>query len=389
MSLVEIPLFEAGPAADALLHAGDFLGVGVLAVDAGLAVRGWNRWLEGATGRSAAEVVGQPLASVFPGLAGSRAEAAFRRALQGETVVLAHRFHQYLLPLAPDPAFPGFEHMQQSARITPVFAEGRVDGAVAMVQDVTERVAREAELRAAIERAESASEAKSEFMAGLSHELRTPLGAILGYADLLEGEIVGPLSELQKDHVRRVKAGARHLTGIIEEILTFSRVEAGREPVYAEPLDPAAIAADALSLIEPQAGQKGLAVRAQLPETPVETVTDAGKLRQILVNLLGNAVKFTDTGEVELSVWTEPETIWFVVRDTGPGIPADYLDRIFEPFTQVDASTTAARKGTGLGLPVSQRLARLLGGDLTVESTLAEGSRFTLSLPLIRPGASA
>jgi PAS domain S-box-containing protein len=384
MSVGESPLFEAGPAADALLHAGDFLDAGVLAVDAGLCVRGWNRWLEAATGRSAAEVAGRPLAELFPGPAGARAQAAFRRALDGETVVLAQRFHQFLLPLAPGPAFPGFEWMQQSARIVPLVAEGRVDGAVAVVQDVTERVAREAELRAAIERAEGASQAKSEFMAGLSHDLRTPLGAILGYADLLEGEIGGALTEPQKEHVRRVKAGVHHLTGIIEDILTFSRVEAGREPIHPERVDAAAIAADAVSLIEPQAGGKGLPVRLAVPDAPAETITDAGKLRQILVNLLGNAVRFTDAGAVELRVWVEPAAIWFSVRDTGPGIPSDYLERIFEPFTQVSSSTVAGRSGTGLGLPVSRRLARLLRGDLTVESTLGEGSVFTLSIPRVQ-----
>lgn len=384
MSVAESPLFEAGPAAEALLHAGDFLEAGVLAVDARLCVRGWNRWLEAATGWSAAQVAGRPLEELFPAPAGARAQAAFRRALDGETVVLAQRFHQFLLPLPPGPAFPGFEWMQQSARIVPLVAGGRVDGAVAVVQDVTERVAREAELRTAIERAEGASQAKSEFMAGLSHDLRTPLGAILGYADLLEGEIGGALSTAQKEHVRRVKAGVHHLTGIIEEILTFSRVEAGREPIHAERVDAAAIAADAVALIEPQAGEKGLPVRLVVPPAPAETITDAGKLRQILINLLGNAVRFTDAGAVELRVWVEPAAIWFSVGDTGPGIPADYLERIFEPFTQVSSSTAAGRSGTGLGLPVSRRLARLLRGDLTVESTLSEGSVFTLSIPRIQ-----
>jgi signal transduction histidine kinase len=383
MSTAELPASGTRSATDALVQAGDFLDAGVLAVDTALVVRGWNRWLEVATGRSAAEVVGRPLAEVIPELAGSWAEAAFRRALAGETVVMAHRFHEYLLPLAPGADFPGFERMQQSARIVPIFCGGSVESAVALVQDVSERVAREAELRDAMDRAESASKAKSEFMAGMSHELRTPLAAIMGYADLLETEVVGPLSDRQKGFMRRIKAGARHLTGIIEEILTFSRLEAGREAVFAEQVDAAVIASDALALVEPQGNQKGLAIRLTPPETPVEAISDAGKLRQILVNLLGNAVKFTDAGEVELRVWADDGTVSFQIRDTGPGIPPEYLERVFEPFTQVDGSSTRSKGGTGLGLPVSRRLARLLGGDLEVESAVGEGSCFTLTIPLV------
>ncbi|HVG46040.1 MAG TPA: ATP-binding protein [Longimicrobium sp.] len=388
MTMAELPLFEAGPAAEALLHAGDFLDAGVLTVDTARVVRGWNRWLEAASGWSAAEVVGRPLLDVFPELAGSRGEAAFGRALEGETVVLAHRFHEYLLPLPPGPDFPGFARMQQSARIVPIFSEGRVDGAAALIQNVCERVAREADLRATMDRAESASKAKSEFMAGMSHELRTPLAAIMGYADLLETGVVGTLTEQQKGFMRRINAGARHLTGIIEEILTFSRLEAERETVYAEPVDVADIAADALALVEPQGNQKGLAIRAVFPETPVRATSDAGKLRQVLVNLLGNAVKFTDAGEVELRVWEDAGMVRFQIRDTGPGIPPEYLERVFEPFTQVDASATRVKGGTGLGLPVSRRLARLLGGDLEVASTVGQGSRFTLSVPR-EPAAAA
>ena len=383
------PALELGSPAEALVHAGDFLDAGVLAVDGALAVRGWNRWLEVATGWSAAEVVGRPLVDVFPALAGTRAEDAFRRALAGETVVFSHRFHEYLVPLPSGPAFPGYERMQQSARIAPLLADGRPDGAVALIQDVTERVTMEAELRAALERAEGASLAKSEFMAAMSHELRTPLGAIIGYSDLLETEVIGPLSERQKDHMRRVKMGAWHLLGIIEEILTFSRLDAGREPVHQERVDPSPIAADAVAMVEPQAQQKGLAVRVQLPEAPLEVTTDAGKLRQILVNLLGNAVKFTDAGQVELRAWSGPGVLHLEVSDTGPGIAPEYLERIFEPFTQVDSSHTRVKGGTGLGLPVSRRLARLLGGDLEVASTVGEGSRFTLTVPLAPPAPVA
>jgi hypothetical protein len=273
--------------------------------------------------------------------------------------------------------------MQQSARIVPLFLDGRPAGAVALIHDVTERVTMEAELRAALERAEGASRAKSEFMAAMSHELRTPLGAIIGYSDLLETEVVGPLTQRQKEHMRRVKVGAWHLLGIIEEILTFSRLDAGRDPVHPELVDACTIVADAVAMVDPQAEQKRLPLRVLVPGHPLEITTDARKLRQILVNLLGNAVKFTDAGEVELRAWTELGVMYFAVSDSGPGIAPEYLERIFEPFTQVDSSHTRLKGGTGLGLPVSRQLARLLGGELELESAVGQGSRFTLSLPVL------
>jgi signal transduction histidine kinase len=275
MSESEGSLLQLGFGTHALGQAGDFLDAGVVEVDTELRVRGWNRWLERATGTPAAEAVGRSLLDLFPGLAGTRSEAAFRRALLGETVVLAHRFHEYLLPLPCDPSFHGFEQMQQSARIAPLYSGGKREGAVALIQDVTERVTIESELREVLERAEGASLAKSEFMAAMSHELRTPLGAIIGYSDLLETEVIGPLSERQKEHMRRVKMGAWHLLGIIEEILTFSRLDAGREPIHPERVDAATTAADAVAMVEPQAQQKELSVSLVLPDEPLELVSEA------------------------------------------------------------------------------------------------------------------
>ena len=378
---------QEGVLLEALLAAGDLLDAGVLTTDGELVVRGWNRWLEAATGRAAQEVIGRPLLELFPELADSGREGAFRRALEGETVVFAHHFHRYLLPLPAGPGYPEFEHMQQSARVVPLYSGDRVGGTVALIQDVTEREAREAQLRGAMEQAQAGSRAKSEFIASMSHELRTPLSAIIGYADLVGNEVLGPLRDRQKDSMRRLKAGAWHLLGIIEQILTFSRAEAGREEVHPERLEPLELAREALDLVEPQADEKGLRVALTVDGAPGEIETDAGKLRQILVNLLGNAVKFTDAGEVELRLGSVDGCATFQVRDTGPGVPPEHLERIFEPFTQVDQSVTRLKGGTGLGLAVSRRMARLLGGDLVVESTPGEGSVFTLKLPPAPPAA--
>jgi signal transduction histidine kinase len=365
-----------------LQEMGDVLEVGILTLDRGLVVTGWNRWLAAASGTPASAVVGRPLFVTFAGLQRGPAEGALRRALGGVTTVWAHQFHRHFLPVPPPAGQERFARMQQSARIIPMLRDGRVDGVLVLVQDVTERVAREDELRDALRRAEAASQAKSEFLASMSHELRTPLSAIVGYMELLVGEMVGPVAPLQRNYLGRVKTAARHLISIIEEILTFSRVEAGKEEVYVELVDVAVLARDVQDLFEPQALSKGVALTVSVHAERVVLGTDATKLRQILINLLGNAMKFTDAGRVALEITAGDDRVLFRIRDTGPGIPPSDLDRIFDPFTQVDQSLTRTKGGTGLGLPVSLRLAHLLGGDLTVESVAERGTTFTLWLPL-------
>ncbi|HEV2147345.1 MAG TPA: ATP-binding protein [Longimicrobiaceae bacterium] len=230
--------------------------------------------------------------------------------------------------------------------------------------------------------AEAASRAKSEFMAVMSHELRTPLTAVIGYADILESRIAGPLNDGQEQHIGRIRQSAWNLTEIIDQILTYSRAEAGAEEVRAQEADVVEVARDSLAAVCPAAGRKGVECVARLPGGPLHLETDAGKLRRILLNLLGNAVKFTDTGRVELDVSVADAHVLFRVHDTGRGIHAEHLQMIFEPFRQVDQSYTRTSEGTGLGLAIALQLARLLQGELEVESAPGEGSTFTLRLPL-------
>jgi signal transduction histidine kinase len=359
---------------------GEVLELGILAVDDCLVVQGCNRWLAAATGRDASEMLGRPLLDLYPDLRGTLAEDVLRRALTGSTTVWAHRFHRYFIPLPPPAGHESFGFMQQSARILPMLRDGAIAGALVLIQDVTERVAREAALNEALQAAEVASQAKSEFLASMSHELRTPLSAIVGYMDLLEGEMVGAVAPLQRTFLGRVKTAARHLISVIEEILTFSRVEAGKEPVSIETVDANAVVRDVEEMFMPQALRKGLELQVSMPDEPIELHTDATKLRQILINLVGNALKFTDAGRVSLEMHVSGDEALFVIRDTGPGIDQADLRRIFDPFTQVDQSLRRTKGGTGLGLPVSRRLAHLLGGDLQVESALGEGAAFTLTL---------
>ena len=382
----EEPLLSADGESLTVLHElAQVLELGVLTVDRSLVITSCNRWLAAAMEDPRSELIGRRLLAVFPELRGSAAEFALQGALAGSTTVWAHRFHRYLLPLPPRPSIGEgrFERMQQSAHVMPLVRGGAIEGAVVIVQDVTERVAREEQLREALGRAEVASQAKSDFLASMSHELRTPLSAIIGYMDLLDSDMVGPVAPLQKQYLGRVKSAAKHLIHIIEEILTFSRVEAGKEPIAPEAIDGAAVAQSVVELFEAQAVAKGLAVHASLPEAPVMLFTDPTKLKQILINVVGNAMKFTDTGSVHISVTHDAERVWFAVTDTGPGMTQADVERIFDPFTQLDQSLTRSKGGTGLGLPVSRKLAHLLGGDLVVDSVPGEGTTFTLSLPVM------
>jgi signal transduction histidine kinase len=236
--------------------------------------------------------------------------------------------------------------------------------------------------RAARAEAERANRAKSEFLAVMSHELRTPLNAIGGYAELMEMGIRGPVTPLQCEDLRRIQSSQRHLLGLINEVLNYARLETGtvHYDVAEVRLRDALASAEALVAPQAQAKDIALAVGECPPELAVRA--DAEKLRQILVNLLGNAVKFTDRGgRIDLACAASEDGVRVHVRDTGIGIPPDQLGRIFEPFVQVRAELTRTAEGTGLGLAISRDLARGMGGDLAAESTPGAGSTFTLTLP--------
>jgi signal transduction histidine kinase len=221
----------------------------------------------------------------------------------------------------------------------------------------------------------------------MSHELRTPLSAILGFTDILDEGIPGPVNDLQREQLGRVRASALHLLQLIEEILTFARMEAGREQFRPSPVRLCDVVGQAVDMVAPAAQEKRIELRVEHPPGEEDGFrTDAGKLRQILVNLLSNAVKFTDEGEVSVAFQRNGEGAVFVVRDTGMGIAEDHLEAIFEPFWQMEEVRTRRAGGTGLGLAVSRRLTDLLGGEISVESRQGEGSTFRLVVPDVRNG---
>jgi signal transduction histidine kinase len=263
------------------------------------------------------------------------------------------------------------ELLEENARLYQSEREARLDAEHARAEAEEQRL-----------EAEAANQAKSEFIANMSHELRTPLNAIGGYVDLLEMGLRGDLTQAQREDLRRIHQAQRVLLGLINDVLNFAKLEAGHLEfdVADVPLDESLKALEAL--VMPQLVARELTCQ-YAPVDPRLTVrADGEKLQQILLNLLSNAIKYTpSSGTISLSAVIDDESVLIDVRDTGRGIAADKLEQIFAPFVRVDTGYSRVTEGTGLGLAISRDLARKMGGDLTVRSTLGDGSTFTLRLP--------
>ena len=258
--------------------------------------------------------------------------------------------------------------------------QGKVLRLLTVSRDITERKEFEEQLQTAQHLAESANRAKSDFLANMSHEIRTPMTAILGYSDLIASRLQDP-DDLQC--IETIRTNGRFLVEIINDILDLSKIEADKMELALERVSPEVIISDVISLLDMRAREKKIDLSASVDSELPETIqTDPVRLRQILLNLLGNAIKFTELGSVRLVARFDAQRarLLFDIVDTGIGIQPEHLPKLFQPFTQADASVTRNHGGTGLGLAISKRLAHLLGGDLNVESQPRQGSKFTVEI---------
>jgi len=266
-----------------------------------------------------------------------------------------------------------------------VSAEDALARAEAAREDAAYAAQRAEALRAAADaartEAEMANKSKENFLATMSHEFRTPLGIVLGYVGLLNDEVAGPINDAQRKQLQRISTASTHLLRLIEEILTISKVNAGRGEPDLETVDLSALLRDAVALLTPMAEAKRLTLALDLPDAPLVFPTDPGKFRQIVFNLAANAVKFTKAGEVRLSLHEDGGTLVLRVSDTGIGISPEDAEHLFESFWQVRQSGPRYPAGTGLGLSITRQLAQLLGGDVSVESCPGAGSTFIVRLP--------
>lgn len=233
--------------------------------------------------------------------------------------------------------------------------------------------------------------ARDRFFSAMSHDLRTPIAAIVGYSELLSDGIVGELSTRQHEMIERISQVAAHLSELVDGILDLARLDAGRMELQPDIFPVLQVVEEAALDVRPQAESKGLTLHLEMDRTNGELLeADPVRVRQILVNLLSNAVKFTEEGSVEVHAETRGGRVWITVRDTGPGLPEGMEEAVFEEFMQVAAGRGSKQKpGSGLGLAVSRRLARAMGGNLTVESNPSAGAAFTLSLPRRRESGIA
>jgi adenylate cyclase len=313
--------------------------------------------------------------------------------LIGEAADDPERYIQVRLAQHRDPGPPVLEHRRDGRWI--LIAERRVTsgGTVAVYSDITELkrterelVAAKAEAEAAREQAEDANRAKSDFLASMSHELRTPMNAIIGFTRLVLRRSKNALPERQVANLENVLTSANHLLSLINDILDLSKIEARRVEVQPAAFEIASMLDQCLRTVEPMLKDDRVRLLKQIAPDLPPLFNDEEKIRQILINLLSNAVKFTETGTITVSAHRRQEghgdTVDFAVADTGIGIPDHAQDVVFEEFGQVDSDSTRQHGGTGLGLTISRKLARLLGGELTMRSEPAVGSTFTLSVPI-------
>ena len=375
----------------------DLAAQGIITTDGDLNVIEWNHWMEERTGKRANDVIGKNLCELFPELAERRLDRNYKWALEGQVRVLSQALHGYLLAL---PAVSG-EHdytlMQQAVRISPLSYEGRIIGTLTVIDDVTERVAREAELQAQLEdrsrllsseklarnEAERANRLKDEFLATISHELRNPLNAILGWSHMMRLGTWTPANAERA--VETIYRNAKSQAQLVADLLDVSRIISGKLRLDVRTVDLISIVNAAVDSIRPPADAKSIRLQTILDPAAGPISGDADRLQQVIWNLLTNAVKFTPKGgRIQVKVQRIESHVEILVNDSGVGINKEFLPYVFDRFRQADASTTRIYGGLGLGLSIVHQLVDLHGGTVSVFSEgEGKGATFTIKLPFV------
>ncbi len=262
-------------------------------------------------------------------------------------------------------------------------ANNNVVGYIGTITDITERKKIE-DLKAAVIRAETADKMKSAFLATMSHELRTPLNSIIGFTGILLQKLVGPLSDEQEKQLKMVQGSAQHLLALINDVLDISKIEAGQLTFSNDEFDIGHSIQKTVEKLRPLSDKKGLQLNYQIPEIPVVLHADQRRTEQVVINLVNNAIKFTEEGEIKINCVVDDGFVKTSVTDTGIGIDKDKMDSLFTPFKQIDSGLSRQYEGTGLGLSICKRLVDLMGGEIWVESEIGIGSTFSFSLPIAR-----
>ena len=350
---------------------------GIFMLDLGGHVASWNEGAHRISGYTSEEIIGKHFSTFYP----AEDVAAGKPEWELKVVREEGHFEEEGWRLRKDGSL-----FWSNVTITALRdSHGELQGYSKVTRDLTERrKATERAIRdaARIAEMEASNRTRTEFLAAMSHELRTPLNAIGGYTDLLSMGVRGAVNEEQMEDLNRIRRSQQHLLGIINDLLNYSRIEAGQVTYQLEDVPVAELVAGVIPMIEPQALQKGIEFESIACDPPVTAHTDRAKVEQILLNLLSNAVKFTPAGgRIALRCGARAGEVSLSVSDTGVGIPEDQIEEIFAPFVQLGRSLTSSHEGTGLGLAISRDLARALGGEIVVKSRAGEGSTFTLTLP--------
>ena len=375
----------------------DLAAQGIFTTDLDLNVVEWNHWMEEHTGKRASEVIGNNLVNLFPELTTRRLDRNYKWVLEGQVRVLSQALHGYLIAMPVVVTEHGFAQMQQAVRIFPLNHGGKVIGTLTIIEDVTERVAREAELQAQIEartrllsseklarnEAERANRLKDEFLATISHELRNPLNAILGWAHMLR---LGKLNPSNAERaIETIYRNAKSQAQLVADLLDVSRIISGKLRLNVRTVDLVSIVNAAVDSIRPAADAKSIRLQTILDPAAGPISGDSDRLQQIVWNLLSNAVKFTPKGgRVKIKVHRVDSHVDIVVSDSGVGISKEFLPYVFDRFRQADASTTRIYGGLGLGLSIVHQLVDLHGGNVSVHSDgEGKGATFTINLPFV------